>query len=152
HPELRAWNLANEAIAREGALFNIYRGASFTGIDCPMVLLLWPGYGVCRAGLHFGLMKPGSHATRHTHPVADEAVVCWAASSRGYLNEAEVGLQPLDVLLAPCGVQHGGYVPEDATEPYYPGGFASPPQLDLYLRTDFYRDGQFERPPFENLE
>ena len=29
---------------------------------------------------------------------------------------------------------------------HYPGGFASPPQLDLYLRTPYYKDGKYQTP------
>jgi mannose-6-phosphate isomerase-like protein (cupin superfamily) len=43
YPAVRAWNLSIEEIRRDGALFNMYRGALFSGIDVPMVLLLWPG-------------------------------------------------------------------------------------------------------------
>lgn len=59
YPAVRAWNLSIEEIRRDGALFNMYRGALFSGIDIPMVLLLWPGYEASRCGLHYGCMPPG---------------------------------------------------------------------------------------------
>ena len=34
---------------------------------------------------------------------------------------------------------------------WYGGGFASPPQLDLYMETEYYRDGKFDRPSFAEL-
>jgi hypothetical protein len=58
YPAVRAWNLSVEEIRRDGALFNVYRGALFSGIDVPMILLLWPGYGVSRCGFHCGCMPP----------------------------------------------------------------------------------------------
>jgi gentisate 1,2-dioxygenase len=151
HPELRAWNLSTDAIRQHGALFNVYQGALFTKLDCPMVLVLWPGYGICGTGFHFGSMDPGSVAPLHTHPVADECVIQWAGSGVAYVGGAEVPVGPLGTVLAPCGVHHGGECPADARETMYPGGFAAPPQLDLYLKTDYWKDGRFERPPFEPI-
>jgi hypothetical protein len=34
---------------------------------------------------------------------------------------------------------------------WFGDGFASPPQLDLYMETEYYRYGKFARPPFANL-
>jgi gentisate 1,2-dioxygenase len=79
YPAVRAWNLSVDEIRRDGALFNMYRGALFSGIDVPMVLVLWSGYGVSRCGFHYGRMPPGSEAARHTHPVSDECIVNWRA-------------------------------------------------------------------------
>ena len=152
HPDLRAWNMSVDEIRREGALFNVFKGASFGGLDVPMVLILWPGYGVRATGFHFGRMDAGQVAHLHTHPVSDEAVVNWAGSSEVYVDGAWVLTGPLDVSLAPCGVVHGGRVPDDATEPFLPGGFAAPPQLDLYLNTPFHHAGQFDEPPWSTLE
>ena len=75
YPAVRAWNLSVEKIMRDGALFNMYRGALFSRIDVPMVLLLWPGYGVSRCGFHYGCMLPGSQAATHSHQVSDECIV-----------------------------------------------------------------------------
>lgn len=48
-----------------------------------------------------------------------------------------------DVVLAPCGVEHWiAMVPGQALW----GGFAAPPQLDLYARTPYYQGtGTFGR-------
>ena len=150
-PAVRAWNLSVEEIRRDGALFNMYRGALFSGIDVPMVLLLWPGYGVSRCGFHYGCMPPGSEAAKHTHPVSDECIVNWVGSGLSLISDQYVATGALDVVLAPCGVQHGGKIPADAKSAAFPGGFASPPQLDLYLRTGYYKDGKYQTPAFEML-
>lgn len=152
YPAVRAWNLSVDEIRRDGALFNMYRGALFSDIDVPMVLVLWPGYGVSRCGFHYGRMPPGSEAARHTHPVSDECIVNWSGSGLSLLGAQYVATAPLDVVLAPCGVQHGGKIPSEAKGAAFPGGFASPPQLDLYLRTPYYKDEKYSTPPFEMLE
>ena len=152
YPAVRAWNLSVEEIRRDGALFNMYRGALFSGIDVPMVLLLWPGYGVSRCGFHYGCMPPGSEAATHTHPVSDECIVNWIGSGLSLISGEYIPTGPLDLVLAPCGVQHGGKIPADAKGAAFPGGFASPPQLDLYLRTPHYKDGKYQTPAFEMLE
>jgi len=85
HPEVRPWNLDVADIRQGGALFNVMKGASFGDLGTPMLLVLWPGYGVRSARPSFG-----------------------------------------------CG-------------------FASPPQLDLYVRTPFYHAGSFEAPPWSTL-
>ena len=152
YPAVRAWNLSVEEIRRDGALFNMYRGALFSGIDVPMVLLLWPGYGASRCGFHYGRMPTGSEAAKHMHPVSDECIVNWSGSGLSLLGDEYVATGPLDVVLAPCGVQHGGKIPSDVKGICYPGGFASPPQLDLYLRTPYYKEGKYQTPPFEMLD
>ena len=148
---MRAWNLSVEEIRRDGALFNMYRRALFSGIDVPMVLLLWPGYGASRCGFHYGCMPPGPEAAKHTHPVSDERIVNWIGSGLSLVSGEYIATGPLDVVLAPCGVQHGGKIPSDAKEICYRGGFASPPQLDLYLRTPYYKYGKYQTPAFEML-
>lgn len=152
HPELRAWNLTVDDIRREGALFSVFKGAAFSGLDVPMVLVLWPGYGVRGTGFHFGRMDPGQTAHLHTHLVSDEAVVNWVGGNEVYVDGSWVPTGPLDVALAPCGVVHGGRVPAAATAAFLPGGFAAPPQLDLYLNTPFHHDGRFDSPPWSTLD
>jgi len=97
-------------------------------------------------------MPPGSEAATHTHPVSDECIVNWIGSGLSLISGQYIATGPLDVVLAPCGVQHGGKIPSDAKGAAFPGGFASPPQLDLYLRTPYYKDGKYQTPPFEMLD
>jgi hypothetical protein len=127
-------------------------GALFSGIDVPMLLLLWPGYGVSRCGFHYGCMPPGSEAATHIHPVSDECIVNWIGSGLSLISGEHIPTGPLDVVLAPCGVQHGGKIPPDAEGAAFPGGFVLPPRLDLYMRTPYYKDGKYQTPPFEMLD
>ena len=152
HPEVRAWNLAVDEIRREGALFNVLKGTSFGDLGTPMLLILWPGYGVRSAGLHMGGTPAGARAEIHTHPDSDECLFNWVGSGQAYCGDRWMPEDPLDCLLAPCGVHHsiGGPLDPEAG-PSYGCGFASPPQLDLYLRTPFYHDGSFDAPPWATL-
>lgn len=152
HPEVRPWNLSVQEIRREGALFNVFKGARFGGLGTPMLLVLWPGYGVRSAGLHMGGTPAGARAEEHTHPDSDECLFNWVGRGQVFCDDRWFDSEALDVLLAPCGVHHTvGGSPDTADGPSYGCGFASPPQLDLYLRTPFYQDGTFAAPPWEEL-
>lgn len=150
HPVLRVGNLSAEEVHRAGALFNIFEGADFSGLDVPMVLVLWPGYGVRSTGFHAGYVPSGGMAAVHTHPVSDECILNWAPGTV-LLGGSEFEAGPLDAVLAPCGVPHGGHVREGAAQAQLVSGFASPPQLDLYVRTKFYHEGRFDKPPVVEL-
>jgi mannose-6-phosphate isomerase-like protein (cupin superfamily) len=149
-PDLRIGNLSVDEIRRGGALTNIYEGADFSGLDIPMVLILWPGFGVRSTGFHAGYIPKGGAAAVHTHPVSDECILNWSPGV-AILGGVEVEAGPLDAVLAPCGVSHGGYLREDADQPQFVSGFAAPPQLDLYVRTKYYRDGRYDKPPVVEL-
>ena len=164
HPEVRAWNLSLEEIRRGGALFNVCAGAPFTGLlgtvqpgeaapsEVFMVLNLWPGYGVQKAGFHYALMPPEHLTLVHSHPATDECLILWDGKGQLYCGDRWVDANPFDCVLAPAGVLHtiaGSRTPTDRLS--YGGGFASAPQLDLYLKTPYYADGIFTRPPFATL-
>ena len=148
HPELRAWNLDAEDVRRAGALFNFYKGASANVLNVPMVFVLWPGYGVRATGLHTAHSAPGPGGDIHTHPVTDELLILWSGKSRAYCGDRWHELDTYGCVMAPCGVHHGA---SDSEESCLWGGFAAPPQLDLYLKTEYYEDGKFSQPPFTNL-
>jgi hypothetical protein len=152
HPKLRAWNLTAQDIRREGALFNIFKGAEFTGIEVPMRLILWPGYGVRTTGFHFGYADPNQLTLVHTHPISDEIVIQWTGKGQFFCGDRWIDIDTYDCVMAPCGVYHGAggsRDPEDGRS--FAGGFASPPQLDLYVRTNYYKDGKFVQASFTNL-
>src|SRR2546421_13054527 len=92
-------------------LFNVYRGALFSGIDVHMVLLLWPGYGVSRCGFHYGCMPPGSEAATHNHPVSDECILNWIGSGISLIIGESIVTRPTDVVLSRWGGAPGGTIP-----------------------------------------
>jgi quercetin dioxygenase-like cupin family protein len=148
--DVRAWNLSADEIRTGGALFNVFRGAKIDVIDAPMVFVLWPGYGPRSTGFHFATGEPGLTSALHAHPVSDECVVLWDGSARAWQGGGWHEMEIFDVVFAPCGVGHGvSFLPGASLW----GGFAAPPQLDLYARTDFYEGtGTFAAPPQERLE
>lgn len=148
-PDARPWNLSVDEISTGGALFNVFRGGKVDVIDAPMLFLLWPGYGARSTGFHFATGEAGLSASVHAHPAADECVVLWAGQARAYACGAWHEMDTYDCVFAPCGVRHGISAVADTT---LWGGFAAPPQLDLYQRTDWFKEGTFATPPYERLD
>lgn len=154
HPQLRAWNLQASNIRKHGALFNMFMGAEFNANGSPMRFILWPGHGSRQCGFHLTRCSPGDLFAGHTHPVSDECVIIWAGTARGFLDNHwfEMGIH--ECLLAPCGVPHGGplniqtktlnNVAQEKDTLW--GGFASPPQGDLYLRAGYIQNQQVQDP------
>jgi gentisate 1,2-dioxygenase len=152
HPEIRAWNLSREEVRRGGALFNIFKGATYGGIGVPMRILLYPGFGTRTAGLHVGLMLSGADADIHRHPISDDCVFVIEGGTEGHLEGQWVPVHPLEAAMAPCGVAHGGR-PMASQPASLVIGFGAPAQLDVYMKSDaLYRDGRYTTPPFELLE
>jgi mannose-6-phosphate isomerase-like protein (cupin superfamily) len=148
HREMRPWSLTPEQIRSGGALFNVYRGAEFSGIGVgPMRLVLWPGSGTRGCGFNYAYVAPRVPDVAHHHPVSDECLVLWAGRAQVFVADRWIDIEPLDVVLAPCGVIHG----HRSDQPTFFGGFASPPQHDLLINTPYYRDGQVMTPAYEEL-
>ncbi len=155
HPEIRAWNLKASDIRRHGALFNVFKGAEFNANGSPMRFILWPGHGARQCGFHLTRCATGDIFAAHTHPISDECVVIWAGSARGFLDGHWFEMEEHECLLAPCGVPHGGPLnikTETVSTSHQSsgtlwGGFASPPQGDLYLRGGYIKDQRVEDPP-----
>ncbi len=155
YPELRAWNLSAEDVRRNGALFNVFRGAEFTANGSPMRFVLWPGHGSRLSGFHLTRCSNGGHFSAHVHPLSDECVIVWAGTGRGFIDGHwfEMGIH--ECVLAPCGVPHGGLVNSHIntleihtqTKPTLWGGFASPPQGDLYIRAGYVNNHLVADPP-----
>ena len=151
-PEVRSWNLSAQDIAQHGALFNVYKGASTGVLAMPMVFLLWPGYGINAVGFHYGRTKPDDRSLVHKHPVSDECLIRFSGRGQFFCGDKWVNVDALDCVLAPCGVLHGAAGSSISTdEPSFIGGFASPPQLDLYVRSPYYQDGKFSQPQYSLL-
>ena len=150
HPELRAWNLSNEEIRSKGALFNLFKGAVFTGIGVPMRIILFPGFGTRNAGLHTGYIPAGGAADIHTHPFSDDVIVTVAGSLVVYNDGKAYTIDALDTTIAPALAKHGAG--GTSPEPALMFGFGAPPQPDLYMRTPYYQHGHYIRPEFEMLD
>ncbi len=148
HPEIRAWNLEAEDVRRNGALFNVEMGAEFTGIGIPMRLVLWPGHGCRLAGFNYAIAPDGVADVIHKHPVSDECLVMWSGRGAFFMGDRWIDASANDCLLAPCGVAHG----HRSDGLIHVGGFASPPQLDLVLPSDYYESGRYKSPEPTRLE
>ena len=150
-PEVRSWNLAAGDVAALGALFNVLEGSAFTGIGLPMRLVLWPGAGSRLTGFNYAYCGVGVADRSHRHPVADEFLVMWSGSGELYVEGVGwVDADAHDIAMAPAGVMHG-HRSTDQRGPSMMGGFASPPQLDLLIPTEYYDDGQFTHPAATEL-
>ena len=140
--DVRSWCLSRDDVRRDGALFNVMMGAPFTGIGLPMRLVLWPGAGCRTAGFNYAFAPDGITDVIHKHPVSDECLMLWSGQGWFFVGNRWVAAQAGDCALAPQGVVHGHRSDGDCRF----GGFASPPQLDLLLPTDYYSAGRFLTP------
>lgn len=156
YPELRAWNLEAQDIRKNGALFNVFRGAEFNANGSPMRFVLWPGHGARSCGFHLTRCSSGSQFAAHTHPISDECVIVWAGIARGFIDGHWFEMSIHECLLAPCGVPHGGPLNIETqtvgSETKHShdtlwGGFASPPQGDLYLHGGYVKNQCIDDPP-----
>ncbi|MCL9683998.1 cupin domain-containing protein [Legionella maioricensis] len=154
HSELRAWNLKANDVRKNGGLFNMFKGAEFNANGSPMRFILWPGHGSRQCGFHLTRCATGDLFAAHTHPVSDECVIVWAGSARGFLDNHWLEMGIHECLLAPCGVPHGGPLNiktqvvgtiEQSKDTLW-GGFASPPQGDLYLRAGYIQNQKVQDP------
>jgi gentisate 1,2-dioxygenase len=149
-PELRAWNLTNADIRRQGALFNMFTGAEFTGIGVPMRILLFPGFGTRSGGVHCGYLPPGAPSDIHTHPLSEDVIMTLMGQGWMYIDGKRVNTDVLDVAMATVLARHGGGSRGDKGG--FVLGFCGPPEIDLYMRTAYFKDGQYVRPQFKKLE
>jgi quercetin dioxygenase-like cupin family protein len=150
YPKLRPQNLTTEEIRSGGALFSFFSGAPFTGLgDGQMRLALWPPYGARTANVHTACMPAGAASEIHTHPISDEALLAPNCGQLYYVSGQWVDCGQYDVGLAPCGVRHGIAIADRPGQPdSWPCGFASPPQVDLYMKTDYWTGEGYRRPAF----
>jgi len=147
HSAMRSWNLPAQDIRRSGALFSVEMGAPFTGIGIPMRLVLWPGHGCRMVGLNYALAPDGVSDVIHKHPVSDECLIMWSGRGAFFMGDRWIEAAANDCLLAPCGIAHG----HRSHGLIHVGGFASPPQLDLVLTTDYYERGRYTSPDATRL-
>jgi hypothetical protein len=66
-----------------------------------------------------------------------------------YVSEHWVDCGQYDVALAPCGARHGIAIARSAgAAGKLACGFASPPQVDLYMKTNYWTGEGYRRPDF----
>lgn len=146
--DMRAWNLETEDVRRNGALFNIYKGAK-SPVVVPLRLILWPGHGGSGLlGYNCVVHQPRQLFDIHIHPVSPERIICIGGTGLFYLDDAWIRAGENDVLVAPSGVRHGTAGSEETVDTFVCAGFATPPQMDLILASGFYENGVFKRPDF----
>ena len=76
-----------------------------------------------------------------------ECLILWEGKGQFYYGDRWVEAETFDCVLAPCGVRHQVKGRENPLAGrWFGGGFASPPQLDLYMETEYHKDGKFSRP------
>jgi gentisate 1,2-dioxygenase len=123
-------------------VFQYHHGRSLRSFGHSGRLFLWPGAGTRTAGFNFACAAGSVADFIHTHPVSDECLILWQGRGRGLVGRDAgwIELNPLDCLLAPCGVLHGHCGIEGVS---HWGGFASPPQVDLLFKTPCYSPDGF---------
>jgi hypothetical protein len=147
-PAARAWNRGEHDVRTQGAILKVFMCTFFDTMNIPARLILWPGAGCRTAGFNFALCPEPTTDFIHTHPVSDECLFLWAGKGMAYTGRGWMEMGPLDCILAPCGVFHGTW---GVDGPTFWGGFASPPQLDLVVKTNYYHDGVISPAPFTRL-
>jgi len=129
-------------VSRTGGVFNIFRGAMFTGYGSPMRFLLWPGSGTRLIGQHVAFHDPGTAFKPHIHPISEDAILAIDGLGQGYLESRWIDVVPGDIIYAPAGVKHGtGNKSRDKV--FIASGCASPPQFELYEKAGYLKDGKF---------
>jgi hypothetical protein len=95
--------------------------------------------------------------TIHTHPISDEIILRFVGESEADVGDGWTTVKDNDCVMAPRGVLHGGRVSKESKPPdgrVLVGGFASPPQMDLYFKAGYYdnnEEGKFIKLPCTNL-
>lgn len=146
----RAWNNKPDTIRQKGAMFNIFKGARFTSIGVPMVIVLFPGYGTRNAGLHTGIIPQGSSPHDHTHPENDDCVIYLSGQGNAIIDGQSINLDPLNAVAAPILVPHGAGNP--APQRSLVSGYGAPPQQELYQQGGYInKDGSYQTPKMELL-
>jgi quercetin dioxygenase-like cupin family protein len=129
--------------ARTGGVFNLFRGARFTGYGALMRFILWPGIGAKNIGQHMAFHDPGIAFAPHVHPISEDAIYCVSGRGQGYLESRWIDVSIGDIIYAPAGVRHGTGCRADESEVFLCTGCASPPQFDLYELAGYLKDGEF---------
>jgi len=132
-----------EETAVTGGVFNLFRGAPFTGYGALMKFILWPGIGAKNIGQHMAFHDPGVAFAPHVHPISEDAIYCVDGRGQGYLESRWIDVSVGDIIYAPAGVRHGTGCRSEELGMFTCTGCASPPQFDLYEIAGYLNDGRF---------
>jgi quercetin dioxygenase-like cupin family protein len=130
-------------VARSGGVFNMYRGAPFTGYGGSMKFIVWPGVGAKNCGLHHAYHDPGVAFKPHVHPISEDAILFFDGEGMAYLESRWIECSEGDILYAPATVRHGTGCRKDQPKLMHASGCASPPQFDLYELAGYLKEGKF---------
>ncbi len=145
-----------DEVNTNGGMFNIYYGDAKkegnTKLEDTGYLpngtkgnfVITPRVGPFHIGMTSSVQKPGQGMEPHIHPTSSETLLCMKGKGQFYLKDKWIDVEEGDVLYAPPGIKHGSRCPENYSEPCTVVGIASPPQLDLYLKSDYDPNGDDE--------
>lgn len=136
-------------VSRSGGVFNLFRGAKFTGYGCLMRFILWPGIGAKMVGQHVAFHEPGTSFKPHIHPISEDAIYVVDGQGQGYLESRWIDVSTGDIIYAPANVKHGTGCRSGEKKMFICSGCASPPQFDLYEYAGYLKDGRFVDFKFE---
>lgn len=131
-----------EEVAKSGGVFNLHRGAIYTGKGSLMRFILWPGIGTKMIGQHIAFHDPGTAFAPHVHPISEDAILAIDGPGQFYLESRWIEANLGDILYAPAGIRHGTGCRE-GNQLFLSSGCASPSQFDLYEHAGYLKDGAF---------
>lgn len=128
-----------DKVRTDGGVFNLFKGdASWLETEGLEVhLVLTPRVGPRNLGMTFGIHNPGEGFEPHAHPLSEEVLIAFKGKGEMYLKDKWIEVNEGDVVYAPPGIKHGTRNPAGNTEVFMTIGCASPPQLDLYQRSNY---------------
>ncbi|MDN5345279.1 MAG: hypothetical protein PWQ18_1393 [Clostridia bacterium] len=132
-----------EEVSHSGGIFNVYRGAPFTGNGGLMKFVLWPGAGCTMVGQHTAYHEPGKAFIPHIHPISEDAIFCFDGKGMGYLESRWIKVREGDIVYAPALIKHGTGCHISQTKTFLTSGCATPPQYDLYEKAGYLKEGKF---------
>jgi len=140
----RALNKSWESIARSGAVFNINEGILIEGKRAATRLVAWPGVGTRMVAAHTLIHLPGGGFEPEVHPLSEECLQIIKGHGQVDLGRGWIDLVPGDIVYVPHGVRHATRTAPDSSRDFVAVSFSSPPQMDLYQKIGFFRNGLFD--------
>lgn len=114
------------------------------GLD--VKFFLSPKIGSRNVGITSGIHGPGEGFEPHVHPLSEELLIVLEGSGEVFLDDKWIPVSKGDIVYAPEGVPHGTRNNSKTNEDLIMIGIGIPPQLDLYLRSGYYKMEDFQLP------